>query len=111
MMRGPVIVLVLIAIPALADEVIDLESRSTDEIRKGLHDAAKIDGNHGITENELKKQFGLPDRISIDSAWTGRVSYIYELNQNRKLEVDLFNKQVVQGVVKANDGKSYLLWK
>ena len=110
-MRVPIIFLVFIAIPAFGDNVIDLTIRSTDEIRKGLHGAAKIDGNHGITEEELKKKLGPPDRISKESAWTDRVSYIYDLSQNRKLVIDLVNKQVVQGVVKTNDGEIYLVWK
>lgn len=94
-----------------AGEFIDYKDYTKKEIRNILHEASKIDGEFGITIEELKTMIGSPNRESNDSAWENGIHFTYDLNNNRKLEIDLLNNNVVHGVITTNDGKVYLVWK
>ena len=93
-----------------AGEQIDFKSLTNDEIQKEFMSASKIDGNFGITEDELKMKFGESDLVS-KSQWIDGKQHIYILSDDRRMKVDILNGHIMLAIVENADGSNYLLWK
>jgi len=102
-----------VAIPAFAsaDSGVDFRSFEKPGIRESLHEAAKIDGERGLTSTELQSYFGAADTISNNSSWDKGELHIYKLAKGRTLKIDILNNNVVHGVIVTKDRGALLVWK
>jgi hypothetical protein len=96
---------------AVSEQKKNFRSFTNDEIHKEFVVASKVDGEPGMTENELTMKFGTGDSVSNDSQWTGGKKYIYELSDKRRMKVDILNGQVMLAVIESANGENYLLAK
>ena len=112
-MKKNIVLLLCLAVASIswAGEQRDFRSLTNDKIEKEFMLASKIDGNLGITEDELEIKFGPSDSVSKESQWKSGKRHIYKLSDNRKMKVDILNGLIMLAIIENADGSNYLLWK
>ena len=93
-----------------AVEIINYTNLTNEIINKEFSLVSKIDKKPGITEDELKKKFGLSDFIE-KSKWNGGKKLIYKLSGKRKMKVEILDGLIMLAIIENQDGSNYLLHK
>ena len=107
-MKNMIVFLVFFLTLSGSANSVDFGKASYNEIKILLHKASSIDNDRKLSISELEFFFGAPDEHRTQSSW---LYYVYYLDNNRKLELNIMNKSVQHGVLITSDGKEYLMWK
>jgi hypothetical protein len=105
------LILASVAIIAIAGEDGAFRSQSNAEVRQLFLDAAEMDGEPGATIVEVVKAFGVGDKTTNKSPWKNGEHHIYILTQDRRMELDVLNGNVMLAIISNPNKESYLIWK
>ncbi len=105
------LILAILPITTIAADDGAFRTQSNAEIRQLFLDAAEMDGESGATIIEVVRVFGESDKTTDQSQWENAEHHIYILSEDRRMEIDVLNENVMLAIISNPHKENYLLWK